>query len=120
VFTAYPGESFKGKVLFVGDLLDPDTRTIKVRVAFLNPASRLKPGMFATVTFTSRALPEVVVETTALVLVGDKSYAYVEKTPWVFERRSVKTGQSQDAVTIITSGLESGTSLVMENAVLLQ
>lgn len=120
VFTAYPGEAFAGKVLFVGDLLDPDTRTIKVRVAFANQGGRLKPGMFATVTFTSRALPEVVVETKGLVLLGDKSYVFVQKSPWVFERRAVKTGQSQGPHTIITAGIEAGTDVVMENAVLLQ
>jgi cobalt-zinc-cadmium efflux system membrane fusion protein len=120
VFTAYPGEAFSGKVLFVGDLLDPDTRTIKVRVAFSNQGGRLKPGMFATVTFTSRALPEVVVETKALVLLGDKSYVFVEKSPWIFERHPVKTGQSQGPYTIITAGIEAGTNVVMENAVLLQ
>jgi len=120
VFTAYPGEAFGGKVLFVGDLLDPDTRTIKVRVAFANQGGRLKPGMFATVTFTSRALPEVVVETKGLVLLGDKSYVFVQKSPWVFERRPVKTGQSQGPYTIVTGGIEAGTDVVMENAVLLQ
>jgi len=120
VFTAYPGESFSGKVLFVGDLLDPDSRTIKVRVAFPNQGGRLKPGMFSTVTFTSRALPEVVVETTALVLMGDKSFVFVEKAPWVFQRRAVLTGQTQGAFSVITGNLEAGTPVVMENAVLLQ
>ena len=76
--------------------------------------------MFATVTFTSRALPEVVVETKGLVLLGDKSYVFVEKSPWAFERRPVKTGQSQGPYTIITGGVEAGTTVVMENAVLLQ
>jgi len=120
VFTAYPGESFSGKVLFVGDLLDPDSRTIKVRVAFPNQGGRLKPGMFATVTFTSRALPEVVVENTALVLMGDKTFVFVEKSPWVFQRRAVVTGQTQGAFSVITGNLEAGTPVVMENAVLLQ
>ena len=47
VFPAYPGEVFKGHVLFVSDVLDPDTRRTKVRIAFENPDTRLKPGMFA-------------------------------------------------------------------------
>jgi membrane fusion protein, heavy metal efflux system len=64
-FAAYPGETFGGHVLSVGDLLDPDTRTIKVRVAFQNGDFRLKPGMFATVTFKSKATLEVVVPTSA-------------------------------------------------------
>src|SRR5499427_4862457 len=47
VFSAYPGEVFTGKVLFISDVLDPDTRRTKVRLAFENPDVRLKPNMFA-------------------------------------------------------------------------
>lgn len=119
-FAAYPGESFPGHVLFVGDLLDPDTRTIKVRIAFANDDGRLKPGMFATATFTATAQPEVVVDTESLVLIGDKTFVFVETAPWTFLRRSVTTGQTQGKLAVITKGLEQGERVVMQNAVLLQ
>src|SRR5262249_37594419 len=41
VFTAYPREVFKGQLFFVSDVLDPDTRRTKVRIAFPNPNTRL-------------------------------------------------------------------------------
>jgi cobalt-zinc-cadmium efflux system membrane fusion protein len=119
-FAAYPGESFPGHVLFVGDLLDPDTRTIKVRIAFANDDARLKPGMFATVTFIATAQPEIVVETEALVLIGDKTYVFLEASPWTFLRRAVQTGQTQGKLAVITKGLDQGERVVMQNAVLLQ
>src|SRR6516165_4063941 len=53
VFAAYPGEVFKGRVLFVSDILDPDTRRTRVRIAFQNPNMRLKPNMFASATFVT-------------------------------------------------------------------
>ncbi len=120
VFAAYPGETFPGHVLFVGDLLDPDTRTIKVRISFDNHEARLKPGMFATVTFTASAQPEVVVDTESLVLIGDKTYVFVETAPWTFERRAIQTGQTDGKIAVVTKGLEAGTPIVMQNAVLLQ
>lgn len=86
VFSAYPSQTFSGKVFFVADLLDLDTRTIKVRVAFDNADGRLKPGMFATVRFASSSIPRVVVPTSALVLRGDESYAYVQVGDWVYQR----------------------------------
>ncbi len=43
-FAAYPGETFSGHVLFVSDVLDPDTRRTKVRIAFQNKDMRLRPG----------------------------------------------------------------------------
>jgi len=43
---AYPGETFKGKIAFIGPVLADATRTVKVRVNVQNPEGRLKPGMF--------------------------------------------------------------------------
>jgi cobalt-zinc-cadmium efflux system membrane fusion protein len=120
VFAAYPGEKFTGRVLIVSDLLDPETHAIKVRVAFENPEGRLKPGMFATVTFASTAAAEVVVPSAALVLIGDKNYVFVEAAPWTFQRRDVETAESQGGVTIIKNGLQAGDKIVVKDAVLLQ
>ena len=46
-FSSYPDEVFTGKVLFVSDVIEPDTRRNKVRIAFENPDKLLKPNMFA-------------------------------------------------------------------------
>ncbi|MFH1707208.1 MAG: efflux RND transporter periplasmic adaptor subunit [Planctomycetota bacterium] len=43
---AYPGETFKGTIAFIDPLLDPMTRTVKVRVNVANADGRLKPEMF--------------------------------------------------------------------------
>ncbi len=120
IFAAWPGECFGGPVLFVGDLLDPTTRTIKVRVALPNADRRLRPGMFAAMTFTETAAPEVVVPTTAIVLLGDASYVFVETAPWVFARRRVTPAAQLGTNTAITDGLREGERVVTRNAVLLQ
>ncbi len=52
-FPAYPGETFSGKVLFVSDVLEPDTRRTKVRIAFDNPNKKFKPNMFANASFAA-------------------------------------------------------------------
>ena len=75
-FAAYPGELFKSHVLFVSNVLDPDTRRTKVRISLDNPDTRFKPGMFANVTFFSPKQTVPIVPTTALVLRDEKrSYA---------------------------------------------
>jgi cobalt-zinc-cadmium efflux system membrane fusion protein len=66
VFAAYPGEVFKGQVLFVSDVLDQDTRRARARIAFANPGKRLKPGMFANVTFLTPVQTVPVVPTSTL------------------------------------------------------
>jgi membrane fusion protein, heavy metal efflux system len=119
-FSAYPGESFVGKVLFVGALLDTDTRTIKVRIALDNPKSRLKPGMFASVSFRGKPEPELVCPAAAVVVVGDKSNVYVETAPWEFERRPIEAVDQVGDRLVVTRGLSLGTRIVTSNAVLLQ
>jgi membrane fusion protein, heavy metal efflux system len=120
VFSAYPDEHFVGKVFSVADLLDLDTRTVKVRVAIDNPDGRFKPGMFATVRFAGTSTPRVVVPNTALVLRGDETFAFVEVGDWVFEPRRVTTGQQQGTVTVVTEGLDAGTPVVTSEAMVLQ
>jgi cobalt-zinc-cadmium efflux system membrane fusion protein len=118
-FAAYPGETFHSSVEHVGDLLDPDTRTIKVHLALDNPGARLKPGMFASVTFQSQTRPEVVVPATALVVRGDQTFVFVEREPWSFERRVVETGDQVGNRVVIPRGLEPGTRIVTTNAVVM-
>jgi cobalt-zinc-cadmium efflux system membrane fusion protein len=117
---AYPGEPIAGKVFSVGDLLDPETRAIKVRVELSNPDMKLKPGMFATVTFKGNAVQEITVPTTAVLLHGDKSSVFVEKAPWRFERRDVDVAEQLGNDIVVTRGLEPGARIVTTNAVLLQ
>jgi cobalt-zinc-cadmium efflux system membrane fusion protein len=118
-FTAYPGETFKGNVLFVSDVLDPDTRRTKVRIAFPNPDTRLKPGMFATVNFAapSQSLPAV--PTSALILKDDLTQVFVEVAPWTFEAHTVDIAFQQGEQAVIRSGVKAGERIVVKGGVLL-
>lgn len=116
---AYPGEHIAGKVGYVGEVLDPDTRTVKVRVAVDNKGGRLKPGMFAQVTFSGAPHQGVVVPASALVQSGTQTQVYVETTAWTFEAHTVATGvHSGDQVEIV-SGLKAGMRIVAKEGVLL-
>jgi cobalt-zinc-cadmium efflux system membrane fusion protein len=118
-FAAYPGEVFKGQVLFVSDVLDPDTRRTKVRTVFQNPDIRLKPGMFANVSFFTPKRPMPVVPTTALILKNDADRVFVEVEPWTFEPRSIEIDFQQDNQVIVKSGLRAGDRVVVKGGVLL-
>ena len=119
VFSAYPGEVFKGQVLFVSDVLDPDTRRTKVRTAFQNPDIRLKPGMFANVSFFAPKRTMPVVPTTALILKNDADRVFVEVAPWTFEPRSIEIDFQQGNQVIVKSGLKAGDRVVVKGGVLL-
>ena len=119
VFGAYPDEVFKGKVLFVSDVLDPDTRRTKVRIAFPNPDIRLKPNMFASVSFFTPKQTMPVVPTMALILKDDMDQVFVEVAPWVFEARPVEIGFQQGDQAIVKNGLKAGDRVVVKGGVLL-
>ena len=119
VFGAYPGEVFKGQVLFVSDVLDADTRRTKVRIAFQNPDIRLKPNMFANVSFFTPKQTMPVVPTMSLVLKDDTDQVFVEVAPWVFEARPVEIGFQQGDQSIVKSGLKAGDRIVVKGGVLL-
>lgn len=116
---SFPGETFQGKVQFVADQLDADTRTIKVRVAYDNREDRLKPGMFANLEFQGQPHEAVLVPTTALIQSGDRTVVFVEAQPWKFEPRPVLTGPQDGASTEILKGLDGGERIVVRQGVLL-
>lgn len=119
ILTAYQGETFKGQVLFVSDVLDADTRRVKVRIAFENPGTRLKPGMFANATFFAPKQVAPTVPASALVLKDDTNQVFVEVAPWTFEARPVEIGFQQDAQVMIRSGLRAGDRVIIKGGVLL-
>src|SRR5712671_4571674 len=119
VFSAYAGEVFKGEVLFVSDVLDPDTRRTKVRIVFQNADIRLKPNMFANVTFFARPLRAASVPASALVLKNDRDRVFVEVAPWTFATRPVEINFQLGNMAIVKSGLMAGERAVVKGGVLL-
>jgi cobalt-zinc-cadmium efflux system membrane fusion protein len=118
-FASYPGEVFKGQVLFVSDVLDADTRRMKVRIAFQNHGARLKPNMFASVSFLAarRAMP--VVPTAAVVLKNETDQVFIEVEPWIFEERPIEIAFQEGNEAVIKSGLKAGDRVAVKGAVLL-
>jgi len=119
VFSAYPGQVFAGKVLFVSDVLDPDTRRTKIRIAFENPDTKLKPNMFADATVLAPPQMMEVVPTQALVLKDETDRVFVEVAPWTFEPRSVEVGFQQGDQAVVDRGLQAGERIVVKGGVLL-
>lgn len=116
---AYPGEVLHGKVAIVSQVLEPDTRRNKVRIVFDNAAGRLKPNMFANVTFYGPAEQVLEVPTSALLMNNDATTVFVETKPWTFERRDVHPDADSDGIAPIASGLAAGDKVIVSGGVLL-
>jgi membrane fusion protein, heavy metal efflux system len=116
---AYPGKVLHGKVLFVSDVIEPDSRRNKIRIAFGNRDYALKPNMFATVTVTGPQLFEVVLPSSALLMNNDRTSVFVATAPWTFERRRVDPELEEGTSVAIRSGLAAGEQVVVAGGILL-
>jgi cobalt-zinc-cadmium efflux system membrane fusion protein len=116
---AYPERRLSGKVLFVSDVLEPDSRRNKIRIAFANADYALKPNMFATVTLTGTERSQVVVPSSALLMNNDRTSVFVATAPWTFERRSVVTQLEEGTSVAILSGVKAGDQVVVRGGILL-
>ena len=119
VFTAYPNEVFRGRVLFISDVLDPDTRRTKVRIEFANTNMRFKPNMFANATFLARRETVPMLPLTALILKNESDRVFVEVAPWVFEARPVEVAFQEGDEALIAKGVKAGERIVVKGGVLL-
>jgi cobalt-zinc-cadmium efflux system membrane fusion protein len=117
---AHPGRIFQGKITYVGDVLDPNTRTAKVRVEVPNPERLLKLEMFATVEIpTPAARPALMIPSESIHEMDQRTVAFVRKGNG-FEKRNIKTGRRIGDWVEIIEGLEQGESVVSEGSFLLK
>jgi membrane fusion protein, heavy metal efflux system len=116
---AYPGRTLRGKVLFVSDVIEPDSRRDKLRIAFPNPDTSLKPNMFATVTLSGSKQTRVLLPTSALLMNNDRTTVFVATAPWTFERRIVKPELDEGTTVALDSGVQAGEQVVVKGGILL-
>ena len=114
---AYRDELFRGRVTYVGDVIDPQTRTTKVRCEVSNPKDRLKLDMFAQIqlqasgTRTALVVPDAAVQT-----IDEKTYVFVRKDESTFARKEVAVGARSGRMVEITSGLTAGDMVVTDGS----
>ena len=116
---AYPGRVLHGKVLFVSDVIEADSRRNKLRIAFANADYTLKPNMFATVTLAAAEQSRIVLPASALLMNNDRTTVFVAVAPWTFERRTVDPQLEEGDSVAIRSGINPGDQVVVKGGILL-
>jgi cobalt-zinc-cadmium efflux system membrane fusion protein len=116
---AYPDRVLQGKVLFLADVIDSDSRRAKIRIAFANADYALKPNMFATVVLSGGARSLVVLPSSALLMNNDRTSVFVATAPWTFERRNVDAQLEEGSSVAIRSGVSAGEQVLVKGAILL-
>lgn len=119
--SALPGRTFVGKVQWVADEINADTRTATVRTDLGNPGWVLRPGMFATVLIGSKKKTHsIAVPVDAVMQEGDKQVVYVQVSPTDFVKRVVTTGDPVGGKLPIRTGVASGDKVVVGGNILIE
>jgi len=112
---AFPDRTFHGKVSDISRILDPNTRSAKVRIVLANSDGALRPGMFAVATFRSRRATErIVVPSTAIMRLHDKDWVFCKESDKHFRRREIQAdGVAPNGMQEIRQGVKAGDEVVV-------
>jgi cobalt-zinc-cadmium efflux system membrane fusion protein len=113
---ALGNEKLIGKLIFVGQTIDPETRTVLVRTELDNRDGRLKPAMLASMLIEAKPVERLVVPASAVVRENDEDHVFVGEGEGAFRLVKVKLGPEQGGMRVLQSGLKGGEKLVVDGA----
>jgi Cu(I)/Ag(I) efflux system membrane fusion protein len=116
---SFPGEIFEGKVSFIYPVINPQTRTVKVRSVITNPKNKLKPNMYGETFFESGTKTGIIVPMEAVLLTGKRNLVYVKTSSGHFEAREVQLGLRLQNKYEILSGLSEGEEIAASGGYLI-
>ena len=117
--SAYPNESLKGRITAILPEINAATRTLRARIEVPNPGGRLKPGMYANVSFTPRTQELMLVPTEAVIRTGERNVVIVAEAEGRFRVAEVQTGLESGSETQIRKGLNAGERVVVSGQFLI-
>lgn len=117
--TAYPGETFRGRVTLIGDTVDPQTRTVKVRAELSNADGRLKPEMFGSIQLAEQTKQLPTVPASAVMARDGKTLVWREASRGVFEKVAITTGAQVGDRMAVLDGLKPTDRVVVDGVMLL-
>jgi cobalt-zinc-cadmium efflux system membrane fusion protein len=113
---ALPNQTFHGRLSFVSATVNPETRTVRVRMDLANPHRKLKPAMLATMVLKEALERAQLVPTTAVVREGNAEHVFVVRAASTFVLRTVVLGGEIGGRRIVDSGLRPGEKIVVDGA----
>lgn len=117
---AAPGRTYAARVTYVGDQLDPVTRTTLVRASLVNRDHALRAMVVGVARLiVEDATAHVIIPTRALVTRGTETVVFVEKSRGRYERRAVIVDDDDGVTATIRDGLRAGERVVTRGSILL-
>ncbi|MCU8158160.1 efflux RND transporter periplasmic adaptor subunit [Vibrio vulnificus] len=110
---ALPGKAWQGEVDYVYPILDPKTRTLRMRLKFANPNGELKPNMFANITLQPVSDSEVLtVPKSSVIRSGGMTRVVLAEGEGKYRSARIETGREADNKVEVLQGLNQGDRIV--------
>ena len=109
---SFPGETYTGAVSYVYPGLDSTSRTLKIRLQFPNPNFKLKPDMWANVSFKIDYGRHLAIPSSAVLDSGTEQIVFVALGDGYFEPRKIQLGAQVGNLYAVLSGLQRGEKIV--------
>ncbi|MGR4863787.1 efflux RND transporter periplasmic adaptor subunit [Caulobacter sp. LARHSG274] len=109
---AYPGQTLRGAVQAILPQAQGDSRTLQARIELANPGGKLRPGMFATVSFDSDARPALLLPSEAVIRTGPRVIVMLAGDGGRYQAVEVKVGREAGGQSEILAGLDAGQKVV--------
>jgi Cu(I)/Ag(I) efflux system membrane fusion protein len=117
--TAFPGETFGGRIIAILPTAQADSRTLTVRIELANRSGRLRPGMFAQVALGDSAAPTLLVPSEAVIRTGTRTIVMLATGDGRYHPAEVRAGREAGGQTEIVQGLAVGEKVVASGQFLL-
>ena len=105
-----------GKIIYVGDTVSPETRTVTIRTQVDNKDLALKPQMLATMKIQGAMEKTLAIPALAVVRENDKDHVYVKKAENHYRLTPVELGAVSGGLRPVVKGLSEGSQIVIEGA----
>ncbi len=119
-FISFPDRPFKGVIEAIGDVVNRNTRMVKLRVAIKNPDAHLKAGMFGSIAFDQSISRAISVPKQAVITVQGRTYIFIKKDLLTYERREIKISTLVGERAIVTSGMAGDETIVVDGTMQLK
>lgn len=118
-FTAFPGETFAGRIAAILPSAQTQSRTLTARIELPNPHLRLKPGMFAQVSLASERREALLVPSEAVIRTGNRALVMLKQEKGRYRPAEVRIGREAGGQSEILAGLSPGEEVVVSGQFLL-
>jgi cobalt-zinc-cadmium efflux system membrane fusion protein len=109
-------KKIQGKIVYEGDIVNPETRTVMVRTEIDNADLKLKPDMLISMFIQSKKVSKLAVPASAVVRENDRNYIFVQNNPNTFRLREIELGHKDGQLINVLSGVSIGETIVSDGA----